>query len=240
MGIEISTTKVNQPVSYATAAAGGAAFGLVIGGATALVTRGRSTTPALTRILVGAGAFAGVALATNALSGGRLGDQAFDMSWGQRHQIGFAVRNLHRFGIVRETMHAYDDARVMQHGTWGPKMHVDDGIDAVRHAYGAGMLAARLIHNQGMSAEAAQAIVAEVGMAHELDGVDNNDGSSRMDDHNNRAGARIGAELATTGMPTAAAMFERITRAAGDGDLRVLDEGILRATTASDVPEPSS
>lgn len=240
MSIEISTTKVNQPASYATAAAGGVALGLLVTGATALATRGRTTTPLWSRALVNSGACAGVALALNAMAGGRLGNSALGSSWGQRHQLGFAVAHPQLAGDARA---AYGEARDMQRSHWGEQVHVDDGIDAVRHAFGAGVLAARLMHDRGMSAEAAQAIVAQVGDAHEADGIDNESGSAEMDRANNAAGARLGTELAAAsagGAVTPDAMFDRVMSAVRDGSLVVLQDGRSRAATAADVPAPAA
>jgi len=118
---------------------------------------------------------------------------------------------------------------------------VDDGIDAIRHSYAAGLLASRLVVDRGVSADVARSVVADIGHAHELDGLDNTSGgSARMDEHNNHVGARIGAQLATataTGSrPATTEVLAGVLKAVAEGELVVLDHGVARATTAADVP----
>ena len=200
---------------------------------------------ALTSVAVGGGAV----LLVNAASGGRIGDALVASTWGRRHEFGFALRHALQPGVVLDTYRSAKDAEAMQRATWGRGNHADDGVDAMRHSYAAALLAARLVHDRGMSAADAQAIVVEAGHAHELDGADRHElaaggataASSAMDEHNNAAGARIGALLAGRihVVPSTPVLLDALRAAAADGQLVVLEHGAPRATRAGDIPPVS-
>lgn len=226
--------------------AGHAAAGLV-GGAvgavgTLLVTvapRGRAAPlPLLPRLLLGASASAGAALLANAASGGALGERIAGATWGNRHKAAFALRHLHRPHVLLTAIGSHRDARAMEATRFGPGEHGDDGIDAVRHAYASGLLAARLVHDHAMSAEAARAIIDDAGRAHELDGdpEDRSLRSSEMDLHNNAVGAELGTQLAASGHARPGAVFDAVVAALDDGRLLVLEGGAVRASRPHDVP----
>lgn len=205
----------------------------------ALVTRGRpASLPLATRLLLGASASAGAALLANAAAGGMPGERLVDATWGRRNKAAFALRNLHRPHVLAVAHRSYADSRAMEARLFGPGRHGDDGIDALRHAYAAGLLAARLVHDHRMSAEAATAVVDAVGRAHELDAdpEDRHALSSRMDLHNNLAGAAVGTRIAASGSSDAGAVFDGVRTELDAGGLLVLDGGELRPSRPSDLP----
>lgn len=218
----------------------GATVGLAGTVVATLVTRGRHTSlPLAPRLLLGASASAGAALLVNAGGGGgALGQRIADATWGRRHKAAFALRNLHRPHVLAVAHRSYADARAMEARLFGPGRHGDDGIDALRHAYAAGLLAARLVHDRGMSAEAATAVVDAAGRAHELDADpdDRHALSSRMDLHNNMAGAAVGTRVAASGSSDAGAVFDGVRAELEAGRLVVLDGGQLRPSRPADLP----
>jgi hypothetical protein len=188
---------------------------------------------------------AGVALLANVASGGRIGDMLVDATWGRRHELGFALRHVLQPGVVIDAYRSSKDAEAMQHEHWGAANHNDDAIDAMRHSYAAGLLAARLVHDRGLSTDAAQALTVEAGHAHELDGIDHHERtagrravSSAMDEHNNAAGARVGAGLAEQlgAVPSSDTLLDALRSAASAGELVVIDDGAPRPMTPADVP----
>lgn len=226
----------------AGAVAAGIAGGLLgVAGtlAAAVATRGRPHSVALApRLLLAASASAGVALLADRVTGSRAGARLADATWGNRHKAAFAAGNLHRPHVVLAAHHAARDSRAMERHLFGPGVHGDDGIDALRHAYASGLLAARLMHDHGMSAEAAVAVVDAAGRAHERD-ADHEDRhvlSSPMDLHNNAAGARVGVAVAASGSAEAGTVFDGVVAALDEGRLRVIDHGGLRRASRDDLP----
>ncbi|MCW2973628.1 MAG: hypothetical protein JWN72_1901 [Thermoleophilia bacterium] len=191
----------------------------------------------------------GASLIRRVATGGGIGQSIYDATWGRRHQIGFVVRHALQPAVVVDARAAQQAAERFELGTWGANGHVDDGIDAMRHSFAAATMAATLVARRGMTPEAAVAIVVDIGHAHELDGFDAHEraggaaaGSSAMDEHNNAAGARIGAGLAVRlgNVPASGTLATALRSAAARGELVVLDGSAPRPATAADVPAPVS
>lgn len=233
------TRDVGALRSWGTMVGGGALAGLGVASAMSLLLRGNLRGSFATRALIASGAFAGIAAIGNAVTGGQLGTGAYLSTVGQRHQILWAVRHIGTPTAAFDAKHAYNEARTVQNERWGDAPHIDDGVDALRHAYGAARLVSTMMVERGMSAEQAIELTISAGHAHELDGVDNTAASSRMDEANNRVGARLGADLVarTGGAPGVTELYEAVLAAVADGELQVVEAGDLRASTADDIAE---
>lgn len=224
--------------SYAATAVAGGIVGTMVAVGARIASHGRNG-PSLVRALaIGAGAFAGLATAANLVTSGRLGSKLLDSTWGQRNQIGWALQNIMNPMVIGDARTAYLQTRTMQTDHWGTAPRIDDGVDAVRHAFAAAMLAARLVEDRGIEPAKARAIVRDIGDAHELDGADNFENSAAMDRFNNDVGAGIGVQLAASGRAaTPDIVLDQVLIAARAGRLQVIDAGVTRASHPSDVTE---
>jgi hypothetical protein len=139
--------------------------------------------------LVGVGAAAVAYGAWSLLRPGGAGRMAIE----QPHTASVVLRNPHRPWLASTARSAHMDALHAQKALFGSMAgHVDDEVDAFRHAYASGLLNLRIMHDRGVAPDRARRLVEAIGRAHELDGIDNGLRlSSRMDDLNNLAGLRI-------------------------------------------------
>jgi hypothetical protein len=109
------------------------------------------------------------------------------------HQLGVVLTNPHRPWLAGTARIAHTDALVAQEQLFGSMAgHVDDEVDAFRHAYASGLLKTRVMRDHGLSMAAADKLVTRIGRAHELDGLDNvSKLSALMDLHNNTRGLEL-------------------------------------------------
>lgn len=108
------------------------------------------------------------------------------------HQAWVILTNPHRPWLSKTSFAAYDDAIKAQIELFGNGHHVDDAVDAYRHAYAAGLLKLRIVRDHGVLDDVASRLVTRIAHAHELDGVDNALRlSSFMDEANTAAGLSI-------------------------------------------------
>jgi hypothetical protein len=145
----------------------------------------------------------------------------------QPHTAGVVLRNPHRPWLAGTARVAHMDALSAQQSLFGSMAgHVDDEVDAFRHAYASGLLKVRLIQDRGLSPETSGKLVSAIGHAHELDAIDNVAKlSSRMDEFNNIAGIGIagtgrsasGARLGEQALST------RVLDALRQGELRTVE-----------------
>lgn len=110
-----------------------------------------------------------------------------------KHQVLFALSNLHRPWVITEGIGAGKAAIAESRSLYGAMSHVDDAGDAFRHTYAAGRLKLAYMSRHGASEELADRLVTRLGNAHERDGWHNPLGqvSSAMDHHNNAAGMLV-------------------------------------------------
>jgi hypothetical protein len=163
----------------------------------------------------------------------------------QPHTAAVVLRNPHRPWLADTARLAHMDALRTQEALFGSMAgHIDDEVDAFRHAFGSGLLELRLMRDRGVSQDTAGRLVSAIGRAHELDGVDNVASlASRMDDLNNAAGLRIlgDGRLPGGAWIGEAALRDRVLEALRGGELRVIEraaDGVERlvATTGATLP----
>ena len=233
------TRRYSPLASLAASGGAGVLGGVAVASLLTVALRGKLAGSFAGRAALAGAGFGVLGLLGDLATRGSLGSSLLVTTHGQRHQIGYAVANLHRPWIVGDARGAYRDSRELQQERYGDDAQIDNGVDALRHAYGGARLASTLVHERGMSVTDAHASVDEIGRAHELDGMDNNGESARMDEHNNLVGARIGTDLlAELGrVPTRDELARAVDDAIAEGDLLVIEQDELRDSRASDLPE---
>jgi hypothetical protein len=136
---------------------------------------------------------------------------------------------------------AHNDAIDWQHAEYGPRNHVDDGVDSFRHTFASEVLTVRLMQH-GMDQAAAEALTIKVGAAHEADGIDNaHPLSNVMDNDNNQFGAALagtGRDPQTGAWLSDAQLAQRALGAVATGQVVKLsaDDAALIPTDAADIP----
>jgi hypothetical protein len=115
--------------------------------------------------------------------------------------------------------------------------HVDDSVDAWRHAYGSGLMKLRLMRDRDLSEVEAGALTIRLGEAHEADGFENGSAlAAEMDLENNRRGVDLlgnGRTLDGTWI-TERAWRNKVLASMENGDLLRIDGDppVLVPTTA--------
>lgn len=158
-----------------------------------------------------------------------------------KHQVLFALSNLHRPWVLTEGVQAGKAAIAESRSLFGAGQHIDDAGDAFRHAYGAGRLKLEYMRDHGASAELSDRLITRLGDAHEADGWHNPLGqlSSAMDKHNNAAGmAAIGTGRTATGewMTNEQARSAILDAMRGGKLVRIVDSSRIVPTGAADLP----
>lgn len=163
----------------------------------------------------------------------------------QPHTATVVLSNPHRPWLAKFARIAHNDAMAAQMQLFGSASgHIDDEVDAFRHAYASGLLKLRMMRDNGLTERAASKLVKKIGRAHELDGLDNPSAlSALMDLFNNDAGIRLlGSGRTTNGAWIAEpALRTMVLDDLRSGGLRVLkDVGTVTermvATTGSTLP----
>lgn len=240
-GAPTSRSMLSLPATLALTVGLGAAVGMLllrprgVGGAGALLRGLRNGA------LVGAGT--GVALlGLDRLTGGQVQHQ-LDLAFLNRlSQIGFVLRHPTKPWLGPTTLAAAGDARDAQHRHYGSHDPRDGAPDAFRHAYGAALLALRMMREHGLEEAEARRLAHEAGEAHEADGQDNTPMAYQMDLANNTAGLEVlGDGHAADGSWISEQALQRgVLEAMANGCMLVIDAAAgataLRTTTVADLP----
>lgn len=181
-------------------------------------------------------AVGGVAAAglTYELGWGSLHDRIADLTDGglPTHEIGVLLSNPTKPWIYGEATGAFDDASAAEAQLFGPERHIDDSVDAFRHAYGSALLALRMMEHHGMNAADAAQLTTDIGNAHEADGTPESALAHQMDESNNESGLSLlgDGKNADGSWMTDDQLRDRILQAMRSGGLVRIDDTRLVPT----------